>query len=60
MDRQAIEIFIGKKVKVEKGNGWFYRGYFSVTQDGIILNDFKIGSIFIAFHDINSMEEWKE
>lgn len=60
MDREAIEIFLGKKVKVEKGNGWFYRGIFKVTDDGIILEDFKIGPIFIDFKDINSMEEWRE
>ena len=60
MDREAISIFLGKKIKVEKGNGWFYRGFFKTTEDGIVLEDFKIGSIFIAYHDINSMEEVKE
>ena len=60
MDREAINLFLTKKIKVEKKNGWFYRGFFDIVSDGIIIDDFKIGKIFISFDDINSMEEWKE
>lgn len=56
MDKEAINIFLDKKVKVQKkSDGWFYTGWFKTTSDGIVVDDFKVGSIFIDYDDINSM-----
>jgi len=60
IDKIIAEQFSGMIVKVTTIDNFFFRGLLkTVTDNGVLIDDYKDGLKFIAFLDIRKLESWE-
>lgn len=60
MDRTTARYFLNKDVRIVTNSTWFYKGLVKeLTDDGLIIDDIKVGITFVSYSDIKTMENWR-
>lgn len=60
MDRISARYFLNKDVRIITNSTWFYKGLVKeLTDDGLIIDDIKVGITFVSYSDIKTMENWR-
>lgn len=59
--KEQFEMFLGKRIKVDRIDGFFYVGTLKrLTEDGLWIDDRKNGLMFISYDAISSLGGDKE
>lgn len=61
MDRETIQLFLNKKVRIYQNNKFHYVGYIiKVTESSLVLNDRYDGIMILNLNDIFTIKEVKD